>query len=62
MSPHSVFIDGTALEWADARFVDPVHLLPDAGIAYSRFLAGRLNAVLVGSGTSQELRSDNRSL
>jgi hypothetical protein len=60
--PGSIFIDGTALEWTDARFVDPVHLLPDAGIAYSRFLAGRLNAVLAGRGQSQELRTSNRSL
>lgn len=56
LGPNSVFIDGSALQWTDARFVDPVHLLPDAGIAYSRFLAGRLNAVLAGD------RSDSRSL
>jgi len=49
MGPNAVFIDATALEWADSRFVDPVHLLPDAGLAYSRFLAHRLNAELANS-------------
>lgn len=62
MGPNAVFIDGTTLEWADSRFVDPVHLLPDAGIAYSRFLARRLNAALAGSGHDRELMSGNRSL